>query len=105
MTYFTQLLIICPLVFLSGFIDSVAGGGGLISTPAFMMAGLPMHNVLATNKVSACIGTGTATAKYVKTGNFHALGNFRYHTSFRQISCYSPVIICLIITKGVRLWH
>ena len=51
MNYATQLLIICPLVFLAGFIDSVAGGGGLLSTPAYMMAGLPMHNVLATNKV------------------------------------------------------
>ena len=72
MSFATQLLIICPLLFLAGFIDSVAGGGGLISTPAYMMAGLPMHNVLATNKVSACLGTGVATSKYVKTGNYHA---------------------------------
>ena len=68
MNYFTQLMIICPLVFLAGFIDSVAGGGGLLSTPAYMMAGLPMHNVLATNKVMSSVGTSMAAAKYIKSG-------------------------------------
>ena len=66
MNYATQLLIICPLVFLAGFIDSVAGGGGLLSTPAYMMAGLPMHNVLGTNKVMGSVGTSMAAAKYIK---------------------------------------
>lgn len=68
MNFATQLLIICPLVFLAGFVDAVAGGGGLLSTPAYMMAGLPMHNVLATNKVMSSVGTSMAAAKYVKSG-------------------------------------
>ena len=68
MNYWVQLLIICPLVFLAGFIDSVAGGGGLLSTPAYMMAGLPMHNVLGTNKVMSSIGTSMAASKYIKSG-------------------------------------
>lgn len=34
-----QYLIVCPLVFLAGFVDSVAGGGGLISLPAYLLAG------------------------------------------------------------------
>lgn len=68
MNYATQLMIICPLVFLAGFIDSVAGGGGLLSTPAYMMAGLPMHNVLATNKVMSSTGTSIAALKYIKSG-------------------------------------
>jgi len=38
-----QFMIICPLVFLAGFVDAVAGGGGLISLPAYMIAGLPVH--------------------------------------------------------------
>ena len=37
-------LIVCPLVFLAGFVDSIAGGGGLISLPAYMFAGIPVHN-------------------------------------------------------------
>ena len=35
-----QYLIVCPLVFLAGLMDSIAGGGGLISLPAFMIAGI-----------------------------------------------------------------
>ena len=39
-------LIVCPLVFLAGFVDSIAGGGGLISLPAYMFAGIPVHNAI-----------------------------------------------------------
>ena len=35
-----EYLIVCPFVFLGGFVDAVAGGGGLISLPAYMIAGL-----------------------------------------------------------------
>lgn len=64
----TQLLIICPAVFFAGFVDAVAGGGGLISLPAYIMTGLPMHNILATSKVMSTVGTGAATMKYIKSG-------------------------------------
>ena len=36
----THFLIVCPLVFLAGFVDAVAGGGGLISLPAYLISGL-----------------------------------------------------------------
>ena len=49
-------LIVCPLVFLAGFVDSIAGGGGLISLPAYMFAGIPVHNAIATNKLSSSTG-------------------------------------------------
>ena len=54
-------LIVCPLSFLAGFVDAVAGGGGLISLPAFLIAGLPVHNAIATNKLSSSMGTTVAT--------------------------------------------
>ena len=47
------LLIICPFTFIAGFIDSIAGGGGLISLPAYLAAGLPPHFAAATNKCSS----------------------------------------------------
>jgi uncharacterized membrane protein YfcA len=62
----TQFLIVCPLVFLAGFVDSIAGGGGLISLPAYLLAGVPVHNAIATNKLSSCIGTTVSTARYLK---------------------------------------
>lgn len=52
-----MLLIVCPLVFLASFVDSIAGGGGLISLPAYMLTGLPMHMVCGCNKISAGIST------------------------------------------------
>ena len=63
-----QLLIICPLVFLAGFVDAIAGGGGIISLPAFLIAGLPAHAALGTNKLSSTIGTTASTFRYLKHG-------------------------------------
>ncbi len=56
-------LLVCPLVFLGGFVDAVAGGGGLISLPAYIIAGLPVHNAIATNKLSSAMGTSTAVIR------------------------------------------
>lgn len=64
----SQLLIVCPLIFLGGFVDSVAGGGGMISLPAYMIAGLPVHNAIATNKLSSGAGTLLTTVRYMKSG-------------------------------------
>lgn len=61
-------LIVCPLVFLAGFVDSIAGGGGLISLPAYLIAGIPVHMAIGTNKLSAWMGTALATYRYGKTG-------------------------------------
>nr|MBR4279844.1 TSUP family transporter [Clostridia bacterium] len=76
-------LIVCPLVFLAGLIDSVAGGGGLISLPAYMAAGLSPLQAAGTNKLSACLGTMASTTRFVrerkvdwKAGILAALGAF-----------------------------
>ena len=64
----THFLIVCPLVFLAGFVDAVAGGGGLISLPAYLIAGLPAHGAIATNKLSSAMGTSLATVRYARSG-------------------------------------
>ena len=67
MTEYVQiLLIVCPLVFLAGFIDAIAGGGGLIALPAYLFAGLPAHTAIGSNKLSSCCGLVAACAKYFK---------------------------------------
>lgn len=63
-----HLLIVCPLVGIAGFVDSIAGGGGLISLPAYLISGLPVHTCIATNKLSSSMGTTVATAKYARSG-------------------------------------
>lgn len=50
--------------FLAGFLDSIAGGGGLIALPAYMLSGLPMHLVYGCNKFAAACGTSIATLRY-----------------------------------------
>ena len=48
-----SFLIVCPLLFLAGLIDAIGGGGGLISLPAYLLTGLPVHQAIATNKLSS----------------------------------------------------
>ncbi|WDE08433.1 TSUP family transporter [Thalassomonas viridans] len=52
---------------LAGFLDTLAGGGGLLTVPALMMSGIPPVAALATNKLQA--STGTATASYLMIKN------------------------------------
>jgi len=61
-------LIACPLVFLAGFVDAIGGGGGLISLPAYLLAGLPPHMAIATNKLSSACGTTVATVRFARKG-------------------------------------
>lgn len=63
-----QYLIVCPLVFLAGLVDSIAGGGGLIALPAYLIAGVPAHVALGTNKLSSAMGTAVSTARLAKHG-------------------------------------
>lgn len=62
----TTFLIVCPLVFLAGVVDAIGGGGGLISLPAYIFAGLPAHMAVATNKMSSSCGTAVVTSRMIK---------------------------------------
>lgn len=64
-------IIVCPLVFLGGLIDAVAGGGGLITLPAYLLAGLPAHLASGTNKCSSTFGTCLSAGRFLKRGNVH----------------------------------
>ena len=55
-------------MFLAGFVDAVAGGGGLVSLPAYMLSGIPVHAAIATNKLSSGMGTAIATGAFAKNG-------------------------------------
>ena len=54
----------------SGAIDAIAGGGGLIMMPALILTGLPPHVVLGTNKLQSSCGTAMATWRYRRAGLF-----------------------------------
>lgn len=54
---------------LAGFIDSIAGGGGLIALPAMLLAGVPPLEALGTNKLSGQFGAASATLSYARAGH------------------------------------
>ena len=60
------LCIICFFVFLAGFVDAAAGGGGLISLPAYIATGMPAHFAYGCNKFSSACGTTLASARFLK---------------------------------------
>ena len=62
------VLLVCFGVFCASFMDAIGGGGGIISLPTYLLAGLPMHFALGTNKLSSCIGTVASTVRYIKNG-------------------------------------
>lgn len=66
-----EYLVVCPLVFIAGFVDAIAGGGGLISLPAYMIVGLNPIDAIGTNKFSASCGTFVATMRYSRCGYIH----------------------------------
>ena len=63
-----MFLIVCPMLFLAGLVDAIGGGGGLISLPAYLLSGLPMHNAIATNKLSSTCGTALTTVRFIRQG-------------------------------------
>lgn len=65
------LLIVCPLVFLGSLMDAVAGGGGLITLPAYLLAGFPPHAASATNKCSSSFGAVFVAAQFIRKKQFH----------------------------------
>src|SRR5690554_3120182 len=62
------LLILSAVALLAGFIDAIAGGGGLLTIPALMLVGINPVQAIATNKLQACFGSFTATRFFIKQG-------------------------------------
>lgn len=63
------VLLLILAAFLAGFVDSIAGGGGLISVPALLLAGASPIEALATNKLQGTFGAATATVSYARAGH------------------------------------
>lgn len=62
------VLLLLAAAFFAGFVDAIAGGGGLITVPALLLAGVPPVQALATNKIQGMFGSGTAAYSYAKSG-------------------------------------
>ncbi|NCN05252.1 MAG: TSUP family transporter [Spirochaetales bacterium] len=63
-----QLVFVLFAGFSAGFVDTIAGGGGIITVPALLAVGLPPHLALGTNKLQASFGSFTASWRYTRGG-------------------------------------
>ena len=68
MEYIAELPLLLLIGVIAGFVDAIAGGGGLVSLPALLWAGLPPVEALATNKLQGTAGTFTSTLNYMRHG-------------------------------------
>lgn len=62
----TTWALLCAVAMIAGFIDAIAGGGGMLTVPALLTAGLPPHLALGTNKLAASFGSITASIAYYR---------------------------------------
>jgi uncharacterized membrane protein YfcA len=100
--------------FLAAFIDSVVGGGGLISMPALLLTGLPPGVVLGTNKLGGTASSMTSTIQFLRSGNIEkrlafalfpisflgsALGT--YTVTLLPAAFLKPLVIVLLIVVTI----
>ena len=64
-----QYFAVFLLIGFAGFIDSIAGGGGLISVPTYLALGMPVELILGTNKCVSSSGTSFAVFRYIRSGS------------------------------------
>ncbi|MCD1636683.1 TSUP family transporter [Martelella mediterranea] len=62
------LLILFAAAYVAGFVDSIAGGGGLITIPVLLISGVPPLQALGTNKLQGMFGAASATISYARAG-------------------------------------
>lgn len=87
---------------ISGFVDSVAGGGGLISLPALLMAGLPPVAALATSKAQAMFGSFTAMQRYAKMGHVN-MRDMKLPIAFTFVGSASGTLLVQVIDPNLMM--
>lgn len=95
----STLLLLCIFGFIAAAVDSIAGGGGLISLPAFLLAGLPARLALGTNKFCSTSGALMSSFQYAKSSkmNFKLL---KYLFPFTFIGAALGVLTVLNINES-----
>ncbi len=91
------------VAFLAGYIDAVAGGGGMLNLPTLLLAGVPPASALAVNKITGIAGTSVAVIKFALEKKIH------WKTVFiASIPClvasYFGGKIALTLSENVLAW-
>ncbi|WP_426360188.1 sulfite exporter TauE/SafE family protein [Pseudocolwellia sp. HL-MZ19] len=85
---------LCSIGFIAGMIDAIAGGGGMLTIPALLTAGLPPHLALGTNKLAASFGSFTASVAFYKKKLFNPV--------FWKYSLYTTAVGAVVGTLIVN---
>ena len=109
-----KIIFLCIAGFMAAFVDSIAGGGGLISVPAYFIIGFPAHYSLGTNIFSATCGSLTSTINFAKSGKtdkdilkvllpFTLLGSIvgTYIVMLIDSSILKPIVLVMILAVGL----
>lgn len=96
---FETLSILIIAGFVAAFFDSVVGGGGLIATPSLMLTGMPIHNVLGTNKIAALLSNITSVYNFWKAGKID-FKSLRIPAAISFVM--SAIGACLTLTMSVE---
>ena len=91
------------LVFFAGIVDALAGGGGLITLPAFLAAGLEPSLLLGTNKLCMTIGTSVSTVRYARSLRF-ALKPFLPVIATSLLGSYLGARLALLLDPSYLRW-
>ena len=92
-------IMLCSVGFIAGFIDAVAGGGGMLTIPALLTSGLPPHLALGTNKLAASFGSFTASVAFYRKKLFNPTfwKNSLYSTAIGAI--FGTLIVSFLSTE------
>ena len=74
---FSVMALLMGVALVAGFVDSIAGGGGLLCLPALLLAGFDPVAALATNKVQGSFGTASATWAFTRKGHLDIRANWK----------------------------
>ncbi|KPB02791.1 TSUP family transporter [Ahrensia marina] len=97
------IILLMFAAFFAGFIDSIAGGGGLVTVPVLLIAGLPPLQALATNKLQGLFGAGSAAYTYAKAGHVDLKKQFIPAVLSGLAACLGAVLITLLPSDNIRL--
>ena len=94
------VLFLAAAAFVAGFVDSIAGGGGMITVPALLLAGLSPVESLATNKLQGLFGAASATISYASKGHV----DLRRQLPSAVLSCAGAALGALLATVLPGEW-
>lgn len=96
------LILIVGIGFTAGFIDAIAGGGGLLTIPALLSIGLPPHIALGTNKLAASFGSSTAAWTFYRKQLFNPVFWFWSFVATAIGALFGTVIVDIISTEWLE---